>query len=145
CMTESLSNIELIKSLGLTFPEIRRLQEQTVKMFDLEMEKVKQIRLLSFLQGTTSSVLKLSILFTLLWLIFRDVLTTGELISMQFISVAIFSPLQELGNIILAYREADASLQNFGKLMEKPIERRPEVPIEVGVINQLRFKDVVFR
>lgn len=144
-ITESLQNIELIKSLGLTFSEIRRLQGQTVKIFALEMEKVKQIRLLSFLQGTTLSLLKLSILFTLLWLIFRDVLSTGELIAMQFISVSIFAPLQELGNIILAYREAEASLQNFDQLMQKPIERRPESPIEIGLVNHVRFLNVVFR
>lgn len=144
-ITESLHNIELIKSLGLTFPEIRRLQGQTVKIFALEMEKVKQIRLLSFLQGTTLSLLKLSILFTLLWLIFRDVLSTGELIAMQFISVSIFAPLQELGNIILAYREAEASLQHFDQLMQKPIERRPESPIEIGLVNHLSFLNVVFR
>ena len=144
-ITESLHNIELIKSLGLTFPEIRRLQGQTVKIFALEMEKVKQIRLLSFLQGTTLSLLKLSILFTLLWLIFRDVLSTGELIAMQFISVSIFAPLQELGNIILAYREAEASLQHFDQLMQKPIERRPESPIEIGLVNRLSFLNVVFR
>jgi ATP-binding cassette subfamily B protein len=99
-ITESLRNVELIKSLGLTFPEIRRLQAQTTRIFALEMQKVKRIRLLSFLQGTTLSLLKLSILFALLWLIFRNVLTPGELIAMQFISVAIFAPLQEIGNII---------------------------------------------
>jgi ATP-binding cassette subfamily B protein len=144
-ITESLRNIELIKSLGLTFPEIRRLQAQTLKIFGLEMEKVKRVRLLSFLQGTTLSLLKHSILFALLWLIFRDVLTTGELIAMQFISVSIFAPLQELGNIILAYREAEASLQNFDILMNKPIERRPESPVPVGPVTQLHFTDVVFR
>ncbi|MEG1770199.1 MAG: ABC transporter transmembrane domain-containing protein, partial [Comamonas sp.] len=103
-ITESVRNIELIKSLGLTFPEVRRLQAQTEKIFALEMLKVKRIRLLSFLQGSTLSLLKLGILFALLWLIFRDVLSTGELIAMQFISVAIFAPLQELGNIIVAWR-----------------------------------------
>jgi ATP-binding cassette subfamily B protein len=144
-ITESLHNIELIKSLGLTFPEIRRLQGQTVKIFALEMEKIKQIRLLSFLQGSTLSLLKLSILFTLLWLIFQDVLSTGELIAMQFISVSIFAPLQELGNIILAYREAEASLQHFDQLMSKPIERRPKSPIEIGLVNRLSFAEVVFR
>ena len=143
-ITEALRNIELIRSLGLTFPEIRRLQAQTMKLFELEMAKVKRIRVLSFLQGTTLSLLKLSILFTLLWLIFRNVLSTGELIAMQFISVAIFTPLQELGNIILAYREADASMANFDALMRKPIERRPESPIEM-VISQIRFAGVSFR
>ncbi|MBX0293240.1 ABC transporter ATP-binding protein, partial [Hymenobacter sp. HSC-4F20] len=94
-ITESLRNIELVKSLGLTYPEIRRLREHTEWIFSLEMAKVKRVRTLSFLQGTALNLLRQSILFTLLWLIFRDVLTTGELISMQFISVSIFGPLQD--------------------------------------------------
>lgn len=144
-ITESLRNIELIKSLGLTFPEIRRLKIQTERIFDLEMFKVKRVRLLSFWQSTTLNVLKQSVLFTLLWLIFRNILSTGELISMQFISVAIFNPLQDLGNIILAYREAEAGLYSFDQLMQKPIERNPESPVVVGPLERLRFEDVIFR
>ena len=144
-ITESLRNIELVKSLGLTFPEIRRLRDQTLKIFQLEMDKVKKVRTLTFLQGTALSVLKQSILFILLWLIFRRVLTTGQLIAMQFISTAIFGPLQDIGNIILQYREVDASLTNFDALMRKPIERRPEDPDEVGPLERVRFDNVVFR
>jgi len=144
-ITESLRNIELIKSLGLTFTEIRRLRAQTDSIFALEMAKVKRIRLLSFLQGSTLSLLKLAILFALLWLIFRKVLSTGELIAMQFISVAIFAPLQELGNIILAHREVEASLLNFRTLMDKPIERRPQDFVEIGALEQIRFAEVGFR
>lgn len=144
-ITESLRNIELVKSLGLTFQEVRRLRNYTEKIFELEMVKVKQVRTLSFLQGTALNLLKQSILFTLLWLIFRDVLTTGELISMQFISVSIFGPLQDLGTIILSYREAEASLHNFDELMKKPIEKRPESAIDIGLLQNLRFDNVVFR
>lgn len=144
-ITESLRNIELVKSLGLTFPEIKRLREQTMKIFTLEMEKVRRVRSLSFLQGSTLSLLKHSILFTLLWLIFRDVLSTGELISMQFISTAIFVPLQDLGTIILQYREAESSLQTFDRLLKKPIEQRPEEPVDIGSLEELRFENVVFR
>jgi ATP-binding cassette subfamily B protein len=144
-ISESFRNVELIKSLGLTFVEIRRLQAQTVAIFALEMRKVRRIRLLSFLQGTTLSLLKLSILFALLWLIFRDLVSTGELIAMQFISVAILTPLQELGNIIIAWREAEASFRNFAALMAKPIERRPESPLEIGPLTTLRFAGVSFR
>lgn len=144
-ITESLRNIELVKSLGLTFPEIRRLRAQTQKIFDLEMLKVKRVRSLTFLQGTMLNILRQSILFILLWLIFRNALTTGELISMQFISTAIFGPLQDLGNIILQYRSVEASLQNFDSLMQKPIERRPEHPVVLGELNSLRFEQVVFR
>ena len=144
-ITESLRNIELVKSLGLTYPEIRRLKGLTQRIFDLEMEKVKRVRTLSFLQGTTLNILKQSILFILLWLIFRQVLSPGELISMQFITNTIFGPLQELGNIILSYREAQASLQNFDALMKKPIEYRPEEPIDIGQMSNLEFQDVLFR
>ena len=144
-ITESLRNIELVKSLGLTFAEIRRLNELTLKIFDLEMLKARKVSMLSFLQGNLLSLLKQSILFILLWLIFREVLSTGELIAMQFISTAIFTPLQDLGNMIILYREADASLTSFDRLMNRPIEQRPENSIELGKLESLRFEQVVFR
>jgi ATP-binding cassette subfamily B protein len=144
-MTESLRNIELVKSLGLTFPEIRRLSDMTRNIYDLEMQKVKKVSTLSFLQGTALNLLRQSILFMLLWLIFRNVLTTGELISMQFISTTIFGPLQDLGNIIVQYREVEVSVSNFHNLMKKPVEQRPAYPVEVGSIRSLRFENIVFR
>ncbi|RDC57981.1 ABC transporter ATP-binding protein [Pedobacter chinensis] len=144
-ITESLRNIELVKSLGLTFSEIRRLNIQTLKIFDLEMLKAKKVSMLSFLQGNMLNLLKQSVLFILLWLIFRKVLSTGELIAMQFISTAIFTPLQDLGNMIILYREADASLKTFDKLMNKPVETRPDHSIELGKLEKLEFVNVVFR
>jgi ATP-binding cassette subfamily B protein len=144
-ITESLRNIELVKSLGLTFPEIRRLREQNLKIFNLEMTKVRRVRLLTFFQGTTLSILKQSILFILLWLIFHKVLTTGELVSMQFITAIIFGPLQDLGTIIVSYREVEASVTNFDQLMQKPIEEPPENPIAIDELNDIRFEEVVFR
>ena len=144
-ITESLRNIELVKSLGLTNPEIKRLRVHTQGIYDLEMGKVKKLRTLTFLQGTVLTLLKQSILFILLWLIFRKVLTAGELISMQFISTAIIGPLQDLGGIILSFREAEASLQVFGELMKKEPEYRPEDPIDVGEIQHLSFDNVTFR
>ena len=144
-MTESLRNIELVKSLGLTFPEIRRLQGYTQKIFDLELEKVRRVRTLTYMQGAIINVLKQSILFILLWLIFREVLSAGELVSLQVIINTIFGPLQQMGSFILQYREAEASLGLFEQLMERPIERRPEEPVEIGALESLRFENVVFR
>ena len=144
-ITESLRNIELVKSLGLTYPEIRRLQLHTRKIFDLEMEKNQKVRTLSFFQGTLINTLRQSILFILLWLIFRDTLTTGELISTQFILNMIFVPLQDMSRIILNYREAEASMQLFDELMQKPVETRPQDPVEIGDLEDLRFDDVVFK
>jgi ATP-binding cassette, subfamily B, bacterial len=144
-ITESLRNIELVRSLGLTFPEIRRLRQHTQRIFELEMEKTRRVRTLSFLQGSTLNILRQSILFILLWLIFRDILTTGELITMQFISTTIFGPLQDIGSIILSYREAEASLGNFEQLMQKPLEQRPDEPVELNQLHSLRFENVTFR
>ena len=144
-ITESLRNIELVKSLGLTWPEIRRLQGFTRRIFDLEMEKVRKVRGLSFLQGTLINLLRQSILFILLWLIFRHALSAGELISFQLILTTILGPLQQLGRVILNYREAEASLQSFDRLMQTPIEKRPDEPVEIAEIERLRFDDVVFR
>jgi ATP-binding cassette subfamily B protein len=144
-ITESLRNIELVKSLGLTYPEIRRLRQHTQDIYNLEMKKVKKVRTLTFFQGAILTVLKQSILFMLLWLIFRKVLSPGELISMQFISVAIIGPLQDIGSIILSYREAEASLFLFNELMKKEPEYRPDEPVDIDEIEQLEFRNVMFR
>ena len=143
--TESLRNIELIKSLGLTTQEIQRLNNNTYKILALELKKVKNVRSLSFIQGTMVNFLRQVITFTLMWLIFKQVLTVGQLISLQFYSFFIFGPLQEIGSIILSYRETEASLNNFDALMKKPIEQTPTNPIAVGDIQHLAFNQVGFQ
>ncbi|GAA4319302.1 ABC transporter ATP-binding protein [Compostibacter hankyongensis] len=143
--TESLRNIELVKSLGLTDQEIDRLNKNTYKILGLELTKVKRIRSLSFIQGTFVNFLRQCIMFTLLWLIFRDVLQVGQMMTLQFFSFFIFNPLQELGNIIMSYREAEASLQNFDTLMKKPKESKPLQPRSFGDITRLSFEQVSFR
>lgn len=47
--------------------------------------------------------------------------------------------------MIILYREADASLNNFDKLMKKPVEQRPENSVELGRLESLRFDHVVFK
>jgi ATP-binding cassette subfamily B protein len=143
--TESLRNIELVKSLGLTNQEVDRLNKNTYKILGLELRKVKSIRALSFIQGTMVNALRQIITFTLLWLIFRDVITTGQMIALQFYSFFIFGPLQEIGNIIISYREAEASLNNFDALMKRDVEPKPNSPKKVGTIKELEFINVSFQ
>jgi ATP-binding cassette, subfamily B, bacterial len=121
--TESLRNIELVKSLGLADQEINRLKLNTLKILKLELKKVRGVRSINFVQGTFVNLLRQVILFILLFLIFKNELTVGQLLTLQFYSFFIFGPLQELGNVILAYREAEASLNNFQKLLNTPIEK----------------------
>ena len=142
---ESLRNIELVKSLGMTHQEINRLNNNTYKILGLELKKVKGIRTLSFIQGTFVNFLRQSIMFILLWLIFKDTITPGQLMTLTFYSFFIFGPLQEIGNIIIYYREAEASLENFDTLMKKSPEEKPANPIELGNIKELQFTNVKFK
>jgi ATP-binding cassette subfamily B protein len=80
-----------------------------------------------------------------MWLIFKEILTVGQLISLQFYSFFIFGPLQEIGSIILSYRETEASLNNFEALMKKPIDQTPSNPTAIGEIQHLAFNQVGFQ
>jgi len=143
--TESLRNIELVKSLGLTNQEVGRLNKNTFKILGLEITKVKKLRSLSFVQGTFVNLLRQAIVFILLLLIYDTLITPGQYISLLFYSFFIFGPLQEIGNIILSYREAEASLNNFHNLMQKAPELEPANPKPLGEINSLEFNDVSFK
>ena len=143
--TESLRNIELVKSLGLTKQEVSRLNKNTYKILGLELKKVKRIRSISFLQGTMVNTLRQVILFILMWLIFKDRMNAGQLVTMQIFSFFVFGPLQEIGNILLSYREAEASLNNFHNLMIKAPELEPAHPKPLKNIETLSFNEVSFK
>ena len=143
--TESLRNIELVKSLGLGNQEINRLNSTTDKILLLELKKVRYIRTLSFIQGTTVNFIRTSILFIMLYLIFTKQITVGEFFSLFIYSFFIFGPLQSLGDIINIYREAEVSLNNFDELISKPVESKPEKPSALGEVKVVTFNDVEFR
>ena len=143
--TESLRNIELVKSLGLANQEIGRLNSITFKILGLELKKVRYIRSIGFIQGTIVNFLRNCILFLLTWMIFRHEMQVGQLFAMQIYSFFIFGPLQELGNIISTYREAEVSLNNFSGILNTPVEAIPENPVQLGKINHFEFKNVSFK
>jgi len=143
--TESLRNIELVKSLGLANQEIDRLNNTTTKILGLELKKVRYVRSLSFIQGTMVNFLRTSILFIMMYLIFRKTITPGEFFSLYVYSFFIFGPLQEIGNIINIYRESEVSLNNFQDILNTPKEPRPERPVSIGNIKTFAFENVSFK
>jgi ATP-binding cassette subfamily B protein len=143
--TESLRNIELVKSLGLTQQEVSRLNKNTFKILGLELTKVKRIRSISFIQGTFVNTLRQIILFLLMMFIYEGKMDAGQIVTMQIFSFFVFGPLQEIGNIILSYREAQASLENFGNLMKKSPEPQAANPKHLGAIQTLEFDHVAFK
>jgi ATP-binding cassette subfamily B protein len=142
--TESLRNIELVKSLGLARQEIKRLNSITGKILRLELRKVRSLRLLSFIQGTAVNALRTSILFLMLYLIYTRQISIGQFFSLFLYSFFIFGPLQELGTVINTYRETEASLDVFQAILATPLEARPASPFPLGELASLAFEEVSF-
>ncbi len=143
--TESLRNIELVKSLGLEKQEIDRLNTTTSKILELELKKLKYVRSMSFIQGTVINFLRTAIMFFMLYLIFTKTMTFGQFFSLLFYSFYIFNPLQELGNVISTYREAEASLANFELLMSTPKEKVVPNPKHIGAVESISFENLSFK
>ena len=142
--TESLRNIELVKSMGLAEQEVGRLNRTTQKILGLELKKVRYLRSLSFVQGTAVNALRTSILFLMLYLIFAQQITVGEFFSLWIYSFFIFGPLQEMGQVVNLYRETEVSLQNFQQILDTPREPRPENPVSLASLEELAFEGVTF-
>jgi len=143
--TESLRNIELIKSLGLVKQEVERLNNTTYKILDLELKKVKYVRSMSFIQGTVVNLVRSVMIVVLLMLIFKNELTPGSYFMFLFYSFFIFSPLQELGAVIQNWRDAQVSLANFEGILNAPIDIKPEKPVMVEKVETLTFDNVTFK
>ena len=143
--TESLRNIELVKSLGLGQQEIDRLNGTTRKILKLELKKVRYLRSLSFIQGTSVNFLRTSIMFLMLYLIYTRAITVGQFFSLFIYSFFIFGPLQELGNIINIYRETEASLNVYERILAIPKETKPENPTPMHDLRTLAFERVSFQ
>ncbi|HEY0513620.1 MAG TPA: ABC transporter ATP-binding protein [Thermoanaerobaculia bacterium] len=142
--TESLRNIELVKSLGLARQEIERLNSITGKILRLELRKVRSLRLLAFIQGTAVNALRTSILFLMLYLIYSRQITIGQFFSIFIYSFFIFGPLQDLGTVINTFRETEASLDVFQGILEIPVEPKPANPLPLGDLGSLAFENVSF-
>ena len=143
--TESLRNIELVKSLGLTHQEILRLNATTIKILKLELRKVRSIRTISFIQGTFVNFLQQVIVMSLLYFIYRGNISPGQYLTLTFYAFFVFGPMQEIGNVIISYRESEASLNNMQALFKKPVEFTPDKPEAINNIAEVKFSDVTFK
>jgi ATP-binding cassette subfamily B protein len=142
--TESLRNIELIKSLGLETQEIDRLNATNQKILDLELAKVKTVRMLMFFQGTAINFFRALFLLQMLILAYFKLITLGEFFSLMFYSFAIFSPLGEIGNVVTKYSETKASLENVQRILaQEPAPRNPGGMVPDG-IESLEFSGVTY-
>ncbi|MBI5037687.1 MAG: ABC transporter ATP-binding protein [Candidatus Kerfeldbacteria bacterium] len=142
--TETLRNVELVRSLGLEEQEISRLNTVNETILKLELKKVILVRKLSFWQGTMINGLRSALLLLMLWLIFQGSITIGEFLSLYIYSFFIFSPLYELGQVATEYQEAKASSQQLQEILRIQPEPRPDHPQPAGELKQIAFREVSF-
>ncbi|HEX7154561.1 MAG TPA: ABC transporter ATP-binding protein [Thermoanaerobaculia bacterium] len=142
--TETLRNVELVKSLGLETQEIGRLNKVNAGILGLELKKIRFLRLYSFLQGTLINTVRAAILFLTLWLTFKGTITLGQFFTLFFYSFPIFSPLAELGAIIAQYQEAKASMERLEEVLAIPPAPKPADPVTLGPLQRVCFEKVFF-
>jgi len=142
--TETLRNVQLVKSLGLESQEIKRLNAVNDEILKLELYKVKLVRKMLFTQGTLINALRSLLLFLMLWLIFQQQISLGEFFSLLFYSFFIFTPLSDLGQVISAYQEARASMEQVEEILRLPAETKPVRPQHLNNINTITFNNVGF-
>ncbi len=142
--TETIRNVELVKSLGLEQQEIDRLNAVNEKILALELKKVKLIRSLSFVQGTLVNGLRSALQLVMFWLMFRGLITLGDFFSLLFYSFFLFNPLGELGNVSTTYQEMTASLSKLNEVLNRPAEAKPENPVILGELNDVQLEHVSF-
>src|SRR3989339_101358 len=142
--TETLRNVELVKSLGLEQQEIERLNKVNDQILDLELERVRLVRTLSFIQGTLLNALRALIMLVMLILMWQQVLSMGQFFTLLFYSFFLFNPLAELSNIAEQYQQAKASDAALQEILKMSPEAKPENPVEIAKINSIDFDKVSF-
>ncbi len=142
--TESLRNVELVKSLGLSEQEIERLNDTTHKILSLELQKLKYVRSVSFVQGTLVNFVRTCVTFFMFIMIFRGVITVGDFFSLLIYTFYVFEPLQMLGNILSQYRETEVSLKRYENIINIPVEPVPLDSKHLSQLQSLEFKNVSF-
>lgn len=143
--TETLRNVELVKSLGLDNQEIERLNATNDRILHLELKKIILIRKFSFIQGTLINTFRSALLVLMFWLIFQQSVSLGEYFTLLIYSFFIFSPLAELGMVAQHFQEARASMEQLEDILKQPADEQPARPLAVEKLTEISFQDVGFR
>ncbi len=144
--TETLRNIELVKSLGLEEREIERLNKTNTGILELELKKVKTIRYLGFIQDTILNTLRSAMIVVLFWMVWRGNLSVGQFFAFQIYSFFVFNPLSELGSVASSYQEAKAGVEVVEKIISKKAAaaaHKKEGKL-VDHVDSVQFSDVGF-
>jgi ATP-binding cassette subfamily B protein len=143
--TETLRNVELVKSLGLENQEVKHLNDTNELILQLELAKVRKVRKYSFIQGTLINAIRSGLMLAMLILIARQAISLGEFFTLLFYSFFIFNPLSELGNLSTKFYETKASMAKLEEILAMKKEDKPEHPKTITTIEHIAFNDVSFK
>jgi ATP-binding cassette, subfamily B, bacterial len=144
--TETMRNIELVKSLGLEQQEIGRLREVNDRIIGLERNKLKLVRLFTFGEGTAISLVRAALLLSMLWLVYQRTITTGEFLTLFVYTQTVFQPLVDLGLIVARQQEVRATMEHLGEMLEAQPEMLATAETEnVEPLRHIAFEGVTLR
>ena len=142
--TESIRNVELLKSLGAETQEIGRLQDVNERVLNLEEQKLRLIRRFTFQEGVLFHAMRAAFLAVMLWLVFDRAITTGEFLSLFLYTSIVFAPLTEAGAAVARYQEARATFDTLENVLDQPAEDRGAGRTTVKTIESIAFDRVTF-
>ncbi|HMT01649.1 MAG TPA: ABC transporter ATP-binding protein, partial [Candidatus Absconditabacterales bacterium] len=142
--TETIRNVSLIKMLGLESQEMVRLEKSNEKILELELQKVKILRSLQFLQGTMINAMRVALNAVMFWLVYEGAMSLGEMLSLFFYSFYIFGPLYQFGDVVKSYQEAFSAHRLLQDMMNLAPEKLPENPQKISAVRSIAFENVTF-
>ena len=114
------------------------------KILALELKKVKYIRMLSFFQGTLINAMRVVLIFLMFYLLYKDIISVGEFLTLFIYSFFLFSPLSELSNVVGQYQESKASKEKLDEILNLKPEERPINAVVLEKINSIKFDKINF-
>lgn len=142
--TETMRNLPVVKALGLERQEYGRLENADKGLVLLELNKIRTVRTLEFIQGTSINAVRTLLLGVLAWMIWNGSLSVGEFLSLFFYSFFIFGPLAQAGALAKSWQEAkagDAALREILELAPAPV---PAHPAPLPNVGSVAFEGVTF-
>lgn len=141
---ENVKNVTLIKSLWLEAQEVKHLNTVNDQLIELEIEKLKLIKTITFSQGTLINFLRSLLQLIMLWLVFSGGISLWEFFTLLFYSFLLFNPLYELPTVATNLQELKASNEILEEIHALPVEAVPEQPVKINHIHSLQFTAVSF-
>lgn len=141
--TETMRNVEMVKSLGVEAQEIGRLHGLNEQILRLEERKLRLVRIFTFVEGTALSAARAIVMLAMLWLVGRHEITLGEFLTiLLYLLTNAYAPLTELGGMVVRYQQARATFGQLDELMNIPTETTSASAIRLEKIECVRFDAV---